>query len=69
MKLTVWIAEQNSDSACYNIVGKTKKEVLHKVAVHGGKFEAPVKVVINYKDAFDLFERLTDEDGGRHIYL
>lgn len=69
MKLTVWIAEQNSDSTCYNIVGKTKKEVLHRVANHGGAFEAPVKVVIEYKDAFDLFERLTDEGGGRHIYL
>lgn len=66
MKLYVWIATQDTDSECYNIVTRTKKEALDKIKNHGGEFSAPVRMVIEYKDAFDLFERCTSEAGGRH---
>jgi hypothetical protein len=69
-KLTVWIAEQNRDSQCYNIVARTRKSALEQIAERGWvKFDQPQKVVIEYKDAFDLFELLTSEAGGRNIYL
>jgi ribosomal protein S18 len=69
-KLTVWIAEQYSDSQCYNIVARTRKAALEQIAERDWvKFEQPKKVEIDYKDAFDLFEYVTSEAGGRSIYL
>ena len=67
-KLTVWIATQNEDSQCYNIIGKTKKSVLEKIAGLASRdsYETPKKVEIFYNDAFDLFEYVTSEGGGRH---
>lgn len=67
--LTVWIAEQSDDASAYNIVAPTKKEALRQISLHRHMtFEPPVKVVINYRNAFDLFDRATGENGGRHIY-
>ncbi len=72
MKLTVWLAEQNADSQCYNLIGRTRKEVraqIEKRLAEGESIDTygePVKVVIEYADAFDLFDRLTGEGGGRH---
>lgn len=66
MKLTLWIAEQNDDSPCYHIVARTKKDALAQIAARPGReFEAPRKVEIHYRDAFDLFELTTSEAGGR----
>ena len=73
-KLVVWIARQDGDSACYNIVAKTRKACLELVAKNGVQwinrnddagYEAPIKREINYKDAFDLWEQATSEGGGR----
>lgn len=67
--LTVWIAEQDDDSRAYNIVAPTKKEALRQIALHPHiTFQPPVKVVVNYRDAFDLFVMATGENGGRHTY-
>lgn len=66
MKLTVWIAEQNEDSPCYNIIARTKKDALAQIASRPSReFEAPRKIDIYYKDAFELFELTTGESGGR----
>lgn len=68
MKLNYWIAECLNDSACYSIVGRTKKEVIANVAKHWDPNSyGPVQNrTIEYKDAFDLFELLTGEGGGRN---
>lgn len=69
MKLTVWIAEQNQDSSAYNIVTRTKREALAEMRARPStEWEGPVKVTIEYQDAFDLFTRATGESGGRHAY-
>lgn len=71
-KLTVWIAEQGDDHPCYNLIGRTRKSVKEQIAERiaqgdrADRYEAPVKVEIEYRDAFDLFDRLTCEGGGRH---
>ena len=71
-KLVVWIAVQEGDSACYNLVAKTKKACLELIAANDrdnpsgeSYYEAPKKREIVYKDAFDLFYQVTDEGGGR----
>lgn len=71
MKLTVWIATQSADSQCYNVVARTKKAALEQIAnsYRPSEYSAPKKIVIEYKDAFDLFEYVTGEAGGRHEYL
>jgi hypothetical protein len=66
MKLTLWLAEQCSDSSSYNILARTKKDCLAQMATRDEKWEGPTKVVIEYHDAFDLFEWATSEMGGRH---
>ena len=79
-KLTFWIAEQHDDSDCYNLVARTRKDLIAKVRdytgkdqyptnAHQGRHDAPKKVVVEYKDAFDLFDLLTSESGGRHSHL
>jgi len=79
-KLTFWIAEQHDDADCYNLVARTRKDLIAKVReytgkdqyptnAHQGRYDAPKKVVIEYKDAFDLFDWVTSEGGGRHSHL
>jgi hypothetical protein len=69
MKLTVWIAPQDQDRTCYNIVARTKQDALAQIAANQStRYEAPKKVVIEYRDAFDLFERVTGAGGGRSTY-
>lgn len=67
MKLKYWVAE-NSYAEQYSIVGKTKKEVLEKLENFNSKddFEKPIQRVLEYKDAFDLFDWATGEGGGRN---
>ena len=73
-KLVVWIARQDADSSCYNLVSKTRKACLGLVAATVAKwgnpseapiYEPPVKREIHYKDAFDLWQQATSEGGGR----
>ena len=74
-KLVVWIARQNDDSSCYNIVAKTRKAGLELVAKNVAQwssvlnsppeYEAPIKREIHYQDAFDLWQQATSEGGGR----
>ena len=74
-KLVVWIARQDDDSSCYNIVAKTRKECLELVAKNvaqwssklnsAPEYEAPIKREIHYQDAFDLWQQATSEGGGR----
>ena len=73
-KLIVWIARQDDDSSCYNIVAKTRKACLELVAANVAQwgnpseapvYETPIKREIDYKDAFDLWQQATSECGGR----
>jgi len=68
-KLYYWIAEADHDK-CYSVVGKTKKEVLSKFEELGycaTDYDPPVRRVIEYRDAFDLFDLTTGEGGGRTV--
>jgi len=68
-KLTVWIAEQSDDHPAYNIVARTKKDALRQIAERPSTdFEAPRKVELFYRDAFDLYEMVTGEGGGRSMF-
>lgn len=69
-KLTFWIAEQHDDADCYNLVARTRKALLEMVSDRPDiKYDAPKKIEVFYKDAFDLFDYLTSEGGGRHSHL
>lgn len=66
MKLTYWYAECLDDSQCYSAIAKTKKAVIAHVAEHlHTKFGPVEKRELEYRDAFDLFEYVTGEGGGR----
>jgi hypothetical protein len=68
-KLTVWIATQEGDSAVYNIIARTRGDALWQIKQRPhAQFEPPKKVVIEYHDAFDLFDLATGEAGGRHTH-
>ena len=69
-KLTVWLSEQEQDNQCYNIVARTRREALEQIKQRNWTtWSKPKKVVVEYKDAFDLFEWVTGEGGGRHSHL
>lgn len=66
-KLTYWYAERLDDADCYSVIAKTKREALAKVAEssHYADFGPVEKRTIYYGDAFDLFDQVTSEGGGR----
>jgi hypothetical protein len=69
MKLHFWVATQDDDGECYNIVAKTKKDCLAQMAARTEcEWEGPTKSVIEYANAFDLFDWVTGEAGGRRAY-
>jgi hypothetical protein len=63
---TYWVAPLWRDPA-YSIVGKTKKAVKEQLdqVSDPENYDAIEKRTFNYKDAFDMFEFLTGEGGGR----
>jgi hypothetical protein len=66
--LTYWIAPLWRDPV-YSLVGKTKKAVkeqLDQMSEEDREYYDPIeKRVIYYKDAFDLFDYISGEGGGR----
>lgn len=65
-KLTYWYAERLDDADCYSVVARTKKDARAQVEERSYAEFGPIeKRVIYYKDAFDLFDQLTGESGGR----
>jgi hypothetical protein len=64
--LKYWIAADKKDE-CYSIIAKTKKEVVRLVGLTGQSalYETPVQREVQYRDAFDLFDWVTSEGGGR----
>ena len=66
--LTYWHCECVGDAEVYSIIAKTRKEAVAKCIASGnpaGSYRLPVKRSIFYKDAFDLFDWVTSEGGGR----
>jgi hypothetical protein len=50
-------------------VARTKKDALRQIAERRSTdFEAPRKVELFYRDAFDLYEMVTGEGGGRSMF-
>jgi hypothetical protein len=65
MKLTYWYAECLTDSDCYSIIAKTKRRANELREGRERDFGPVEKRVIDYADAFDLFEQVSGEGGGR----
>ena len=63
-KLTYWVAPIKDDHRCYNIRTKTKREALALVEEYGAeRFGKVQKVVVYYRDAFDLATHAMGEGG------
>jgi hypothetical protein len=73
-KLTYWTIQHQTDADCYSPIAKTKNE-LYKLLLDldvdledfrkpDGTFQVE-KRIITYEGAFDLFDQVTDEGGGR----
>ena len=67
MKLTYWKANCLSDSDVFSIRKKTRKAVQAQIDESkregGFEYEAPHKVVIEYRNALELVEKTTGECG------
>lgn len=62
MKVVYWVAAQTDRSAYReeNVRARTKKECQEMISTFSlGTFEAPKKIVVEYKDAFDLVQKLS----------
>jgi hypothetical protein len=66
-KLTYWVAECETDSQCYSIIDRTKKGAIAQLEKVDkcNRYGKVHKRTIEYKDAFDLFDWVTGEGGGR----
>ena len=61
--LTYWKAEMDGGYMADALRAKTKKELLRQIEEYtDSSFEAPQKMVIVYKDAFDLLECVVFND-------
>jgi len=61
--LTYWKAEMNGGYMADALRAKTKKELIRQIEeCSDSSFEAPEKMVIVYKDAFDLMECVVFND-------
>lgn len=66
MKLTYWYAQCLTDSDCYSVRERTRKDclkVLNDNFPDGweGEYEAPVKVSVDYESGLDLLQLCTGE--------
>jgi hypothetical protein len=60
--LTYWVSECLEDSHIYNVRAKTKKEAeAQKIDRGADRYGEVKKVVIKYKDAFDLMDYVASE--------
>ena len=64
MKLTYWYAQAKTDSNCYSIRAKTRKACYQELEAWSERryewekfYNKPVKVEVEYKDAFDLMNK------------
>jgi hypothetical protein len=70
-RCSYWVSINQSQGASYSIRARTRRECVRLAVLEGegpGKwdnFEAPVKVTIEYQDAFDLVAQILGE-GGSH---
>jgi hypothetical protein len=66
MRLQLWIATQENDSECYNLVSTTKKNLIEQMNEHNPlDYKAVAKVEIRAASSFEFFELVTGEGGGR----
>ena len=65
MKLTYWYCEHLTDADCYAVREPTLRQAKRVAAEYyaPGDLAAPVKVIIEYRNAFDLLEQCTGEGG------
>jgi hypothetical protein len=63
MKLTYWYAKCLDDDNAYSIRTRTKKDCKGQRAGDEDSYGPPVKVTIEYKDGFDLMQKIA-LDGG-----
>jgi len=70
MTLTYWVCP-NAQSRSYSIRARTKAECEYLRKESGIKedFDPPQKVVIHYKDDFDLLNQLLGEGGREPDYM
>lgn len=68
-RLVYWIADCLSDRPCYSIRDKTRRgcSAQRHARQDADDFGKPRKVVIEYRDAFDLMNQLTQEGGGEGL--
>ena len=73
MKLTYWHIQHQSDSDCYSIRTRTKREALAFAEEHWNKSDfdpkSVHKVTVEYDSAFDLMDQCLSEGGGYWEYV
>jgi len=66
--LTYWLAKRIDDGSIYSIREKTRRACKETLVREWGTewpehYEKPVKVTVQYKDAFDLVRQALNEGG------
>lgn len=65
--MIVWIAEQDGDSGCFNVVVVTQKDAINQIKTVQDHIDWKklYKVHIDFDSIFDLFVQVTGEGRGR----
>jgi hypothetical protein len=72
--MKIWIAEQNQDAMCYNLISQTKKDLIKELkhnheTNYGYPCDRAYQMDIDTSNLFKLIEHLTSEDGGRCLCM
>jgi len=66
MVLSYWVAKCLTDSDCYSVRARTRRECASQAAVAaeawGARFMKPARVAVEYRSALDLLIACSDED-------
>ncbi len=77
--MKIWLAEQDTDAECYNVIAKTKKDLLEQLGENtpnpGDYYEGYraykeiFQIKVNVSDLFELLDRALGEGGGKNRWL
>ena len=76
--MIIWLATQEHDNPCYNVMKKSKSEIIDFLQQYYDRdpdfykrypYNNVYKLEINYSNVFDLLDGLLGEDGGKDQYM
>lgn len=67
--MIMWIAIQENDGDCYNLITKTKSELLKKLKQETSHYSEAYQMDVDCSNIFALLENVLGEGGGKNEFM